>query len=55
MIVVTQRYHLYRALYGCERMGIDSLGAAADRLSPEVRITGNSGKSWPETRYSPNG
>ena len=31
MIVVTQRYHLYRALYGCERMGIDSLGAAADQ------------------------
>ncbi len=31
MIVVTQRYHLYRALYGCESMGIDSLGAAADQ------------------------
>ena len=31
MIVVTQRYHLYRALYGCECMGIDSLGAAADQ------------------------
>lgn len=31
MIVVTQSYHLYRALYGCERMGIEALGAAADQ------------------------
>ena len=30
-VIVTQRYHLYRALYGCERMGTDSLGAAADQ------------------------
>ena len=29
MVVVTQRYHLYRALYGCHRMGITALGAAA--------------------------
>lgn len=29
MIVVTQEYHLYRALYGCERIGIEALGAAA--------------------------
>ena len=31
MVVVTQTYHLYRALYGCNRMGIEALGAAADQ------------------------
>lgn len=31
MIVVTQTYHLYRALYGCEMMGIKAAGAAADQ------------------------
>ncbi len=29
MVVVTQKYHLYRTLYGCRRMGITALGAAA--------------------------
>lgn len=31
MVVVTQGYHLYRALYGCEKMGIMAWGAAADQ------------------------
>ena len=31
MVVVTQEYHLYRALYGCDRMGIKALGAASDQ------------------------
>ena len=31
MVVVTQGYHLYRALYGCEKMGIKAWGAAADQ------------------------
>ena len=31
MIVVTQSYHLYRALYGCEKMGVEALGAASDQ------------------------
>ena len=31
MVVVTQEYHLYRALYGCNRMGIDAVGASADQ------------------------
>ena len=31
LIVVTQTYHLYRALYGCERMGMIALGAASDQ------------------------
>ena len=33
MIVVTQTYHLYRALYGCEQMGITALGAASDQYT----------------------
>lgn len=31
MIVVTQRYHLFRALHGCRAMGIRALGAGADQ------------------------
>lgn len=31
MVAVTQEYHLYRALYGCNRMGIDAVGASADQ------------------------
>lgn len=31
MVVVTQKYHLYRALHGCRRMGIDAVGAAAEQ------------------------
>lgn len=31
MIVVTQKYHLYRSMYGCKRMGIEVLGAASDQ------------------------
>jgi len=33
MVVVTQRYHLFRALYGCRAMGIRALGAGADQES----------------------
>ncbi len=29
-VVVTQKYHLYRALYICDQMGIDAKGSAAD-------------------------
>lgn len=29
MIVVSQKDHLYRVLYGCKKMGIDALGVAA--------------------------
>ena len=31
MIVVTQTYHLFRALYGCRRMGSEALGVGADQ------------------------
>ena len=31
MVVVTQKYHLYRALYGCRRLNIQALGAASDQ------------------------
>lgn len=33
MIVVTQTYHLYRTLYGCERIGIKAMGAASDQYT----------------------
>lgn len=33
VIVVTQKYHLYRAVYACHSMGIDVLGAASDQRS----------------------
>ena len=33
IIVVTQTYHLYRSLYGCRRMGITAMGAAADQYT----------------------
>ncbi|MDO4545156.1 MAG: ElyC/SanA/YdcF family protein [Bacillota bacterium] len=31
MVVVTQKYHMYRALYGCNRMDITALGATSDQ------------------------
>jgi SanA protein len=31
VILVTQRYHLPRALYTCERLGLDAVGYVADR------------------------
>lgn len=31
VIVVTQGYHQYRALYGCKKMGIEAWGVAADQ------------------------
>ncbi len=37
VIVVTQRYHLPRALYTCERLGLDAVGYIADRR-PYIHI-----------------
>ena len=31
VVIVTQEYHLYRALYLAEKLGIDAVGVAADR------------------------
>lgn len=31
MVVVTQEYHLYRALHGCKKMGIEAVGIGADQ------------------------
>jgi len=31
VVLVTQRYHLPRALYTCEKLGLDAVGYAADR------------------------
>lgn len=30
MIVVTQKYHMFRALYICDRIGVEALGSASD-------------------------
>ena len=38
MIVVTQTYHLYRALYGCNRFGIKAMGVASDQASYRGQI-----------------
>ena len=32
MVIVTQKYHLYRAVYNARELGIDAYGFAADRL-----------------------
>jgi SanA protein len=33
LIIVTQKYHLPRALYNCNKLGIDAFGVSADRRS----------------------
>ena len=38
MIVVTQRYHLYRALYLAHNLGIEAYGVAAEDVAPDQRI-----------------
>ncbi|MBQ6552567.1 MAG: YdcF family protein [Clostridia bacterium] len=35
IIIVTQKYHLYRALYIAERLGVEAYGAAAEILERE--------------------
>lgn len=35
-IVVTQKYHLYRALYGCEKMGIEAIGVPANDMGGDA-------------------
>ncbi len=36
MVIVTQKYHLYRAVYNARKLGIDAYGFAADRLEYPV-------------------
>lgn len=33
MVIVTQKYHLYRAVYNARKLGIDAYGFPADRLN----------------------
>ena len=33
MVIVTQKYHLYRAVYDARKLGIDAYGFAAERLN----------------------
>ena len=58
-IVVTQTYHLFRALYGCRRMGIEALGAGADQAiysgstSREIREILARDKDWAKWMIKP--
>lgn len=36
MVIVTQKYHLYRAVYNARKLGIDAYGFAAERLNYPV-------------------
>ena len=48
MIIVTQEYHLYRAVYNARKLGIDAYGMAADgqyNFSIFVRAYNNSRES----------
>lgn len=47
-ILVTQEFHLPRALFTCSWLGIDAIGVAADR-----RIYSPSSLAWSETREMP--
>ncbi len=38
VVIVTQEYHLYRALYIAERLGIDAYGVSADKREYSDRI-----------------
>lgn len=33
MVIVTQKYHLYRSVYNARKLGIDAYGVAADKLT----------------------
>lgn len=52
LIVVTQEYHLPRALYLCNRLGIDAVGVGADKreyqgmIQRTIRETGASLLAW---------
>lgn len=50
-IVVTQAYHLDRALLLCDSMGIDAVGVAADDLRPNGY--GGTGEQWGVIREIP--
>lgn len=45
LIVVTQKFHLYRALFLCEHIGVDAYGLAADQ--PYHRNTRVEAREWP--------
>lgn len=44
LVIVTQRYHLYRALYIADTMGLDAIGVQADR----VRLSGQTARDLRE-------
>lgn len=60
MIVVTQTYHLFRALYGCRRMGVEALGVGADQeqyvgsMTRELREVLARDKDWAKWIFKPD-
>ena len=60
MVVVTQSYHLYRALHGCKRMGIEALGVGADQdeyvgsTTREIREVLARDKDWAKWIVKPD-
>ena len=47
LVIVTQDYHLSRALYLAEALGLEAWGVAAEGRTGLGGSTGNSGRSWP--------
>lgn len=47
-VLVTQRFHLPRALFTCQQLGIEATGVAADRRTYSARSL-----AWSETREIP--
>lgn len=52
IVIVSQKYHLYRALYVAERLGLDAYGVSADLRPYAGRRPASCAKCWPETRTS---
>jgi len=48
VIVVTQKYHLYRAVYDARAFSMEAAGVACDRQSTPGTDTGSCGKCLPE-------
>ena len=60
MLVVTQTYHLFRALYGCSRMGVEAMGVGADQeqyvgsTTRELREVLARDKDWAKWMVKPD-
>ena len=52
IVIVSQKYHLYRALYVAERLGLDAYGVSADLRPYAGQEARELRECWPETRTS---